>query len=144
MWFKEYNLWGKSIESRDVFWVLCQVKVFQKNYSYTFAAHALAPWVTRSLAGMVLTVSDKWFNVFMKNAFCNCYAFSMAKKVKTANITWCFLNKINQETVNSGRPGTVTQNTETKLDSENGLWLIRYKPLPEPIILSIGLMKIDQ
>ena len=70
----------------------------------------------------------------------------MAKNSKTANITWCFLNKINQQTVNSGRPGTVTQNTDTKLDSENGLWLIRYKPLPEPLLinLSIGLLTIDQ
>ena len=72
---------NRSIASHDVFGVSRQVEVFEENYSYTLVANALAPWVTRSLAGMALTVSDKWFNVYL-NAFCNGYAISVSKNSK--------------------------------------------------------------
>ena len=74
-------VWGIDRSSPVTFSEYC-VRSKYPNYSYTLAANALAPWVSRPLAGMILTVSSKWFNVFMNNDFCNLFAISVSTNSK--------------------------------------------------------------
>ena len=146
MGLKEYNWYGESIDR--VPWRFLSIVPGQSIR--TIVIHSLLmPWPLESLGHWQAWYWQCRVNGSMSSwtmIFATSLPFQCRQIVKIANIMWCFLNKISQQTVNAARPATVTQNTETKLGSENSLLLIRYKSLPEPMLinLSIGLLTKDQ